>query len=60
MDTFLKVLRYLFYGFAALCILFLVLYKMSDPLNEDYFRYFIYSGIVAIGCSILRFILRMV
>ena len=37
---------------------FFVLYKMSDPVNETYFQYFLYAGFAAIGLSLIRFVMR--
>ncbi|MBP5681391.1 MAG: hypothetical protein J6X31_10150 [Bacteroidales bacterium] len=58
MEIFVKVIRWLFYLLAIACGVFFVMYKFSDPVNEDYFRYFMYCGFSAIGLSLIRFVLR--
>ena len=58
MNTFVKILRWLFYILVAACIVLFILYKTSNPVNEDLFRYFLYCGFSAIGLSLIRFILR--
>ncbi len=60
MNIFLKVLRLLFFILVAACITFFILYKTSDPVDEDYFRYFMYCGFSAIGLSVIRAVLRFV
>lgn len=58
MNTFIKVIRWIFYILVAACIVLFIMYKMSDPVNEEYFRYFLYCGFSALGLSFLRFVLR--
>lgn len=58
MNTFIKIIRWIFYILVVACIGLYVAYKMSDPVNEDLFVYFLYCGFGAIGLSLLRFILR--
>ena len=58
MNLFIKIIRWLFYILIVACIGFFIAYKTSDPVNEDYFRYFLYCGFSAMGLSMIRFILR--
>lgn len=58
MEIFIKVIRVLFYLLVAACIVLFVMYKYSEPVNEDYFRYFLYCGFSAIGLSCIRFVMR--
>ena len=60
MNTFIRIIRILFYLLVVACLVLFVLYKCSDPVNEVYFHYFVYCGFSAIGLSLLRFILRFV
>ena len=58
MGIFIKVIRWIFYLLAIACAVFYVMYKMSDPVNEEYFRYFLYCGFSAIGVSLIRIAMR--
>ena len=58
MEIFVKVIRWIFYLLVIACGIFFVMYKFSDPVNEEYFRYFMYCGFSAIGLSLIRFVLR--
>ncbi|MBQ0056733.1 MAG: hypothetical protein KBT20_03655 [Bacteroidales bacterium] len=58
MNLFIKIIRWIFYILVVACITFFCLYKFSEPVNEDYFQYFVYCGFGAMGLSLLRFILR--
>lgn len=58
MNIFLKILRGLFYGLVVASIAFFVAYKFSDPVNEEYFRNFLYCGFGAMGLSLIRFVMR--
>jgi len=60
MDLFIKILRYIFYVLAVVCIGFFIAYHYSEPQNEDYFLYFLYSGFGCIGLSAIRFVLRFI
>lgn len=60
MRTFLKITSILFYLLAFAAIGFYIAYKMSEPEDETYFRYFLYSGFGAIGISIIRTIMRFI
>ena len=58
MRIFIKIISWVFYILVASCLVFFVLYKMSDPVNETYFQYFLYAGFSAIGLSLIRFVMR--
>ena len=58
MNIFMKILRWLFYALVVASIALFVMYKYSEPVNEDYFRYFLYCGFGAIGLSCIRFVMR--
>lgn len=58
MNTFIKIIRWIFFILVAACIALFIAYKMSDPVNEELYRYFLYCGFCALGLSFLRFILR--
>ena len=58
MNTFIKIIRWIFYILVAACIIMFIIYKKSDPVNEELYRYSLYCGFGALGLSFLRFILR--
>lgn len=58
MNTFIKVLRWIFYILVTACLVLFGMYKYSDPVNEQYFVYFLYCGFSALGLSLIRFVLR--
>ncbi|MDO4496857.1 MAG: hypothetical protein Q4B58_03340 [Bacteroidales bacterium] len=60
MDLFIKILRWIFYVLVIACFGFYIAYQFSEPQNEEYFRYFLYCGLGAIGLSAVRFVLRFI
>ena len=58
MRIFIKIISWIFYILVALCLVFFVLYKTSEPVDETYFQYFLYAGFGAIGLSLIRFVMR--
>ena len=56
MELFLKVIRILFYVFVAVALIGFAAQQWFGFPND----YWLYSGLFAIGCSLIRFFLRFV
>lgn len=60
METFIKILRWIFYVLVAICLGCFIAYNYVEPQDEAYFRYAMYSGFCALGLSAIRFVLRFI